>query len=225
MTILKFKKEIRADFKLIIRRIYEEKENITYLEKQHNLNELVKFLVIGEDHRFYKHRGYDIIAICRAIRNKCIYNKTEGASTIEQQLVRVLTNQYERTLKRKAKEIVLATKLKKILSKKQIALLYLSLAYYGTGKQGLKRILQSQKLTIDDELNNEVCAGIIARLKYPEPKLFNYERIDLIEIRKMHILKLNDKDGEHYRLSQNFARKRIANRQDNNPTILKRQLF
>ncbi|WP_349825405.1 transglycosylase domain-containing protein [Bacteroides ovatus] len=45
------------------------------------------------------HIGFDIIAIIRACFKLLISNKKEGASTIEQQLIRVVTNDYRYTLK------------------------------------------------------------------------------------------------------------------------------
>ncbi len=153
-----------------------------------NLDKLIEFLVIGEDKRFYNHPGFDIIAIIRAIRNRLLYSKKEGASTIEQQLVRVLTEQYERTFKRKIKEIILATQLKRILTKKEIALLYLKLAYYGTEKQGLESMLKSLDLNINNELSDYVCASIVSRLKYPEPKPTSARRSEQIIKRTKYIL-------------------------------------
>ena len=72
-----------------------------------DLDTLSKLLISGEDHRFFYHIGFDFIAIARAIKNRVLYNKVEGASTIEQQLVRVLTNDYQRTFSRKIREIFL----------------------------------------------------------------------------------------------------------------------
>ncbi|WP_185279267.1 biosynthetic peptidoglycan transglycosylase, partial [Elizabethkingia anophelis] len=139
-------KEIAIDLGVITDIINNERANIDKYSTLSNLDKLVDFLIIGEDRRYYQHKGFDVIAIIRAIRNRIFYNKKEGASTIEQQLVRVLTNQYCRTLKRKIKEIILATKLKKMLSKKEIALLYLRLAYFGTDKIGLENTLVSFSL-------------------------------------------------------------------------------
>src|SRR5262245_21594087 len=54
-----------------------------------------RLLVSGEDHRHVLHPGVDPIAICRATW-RCIYRgKREGASTIEQQVVRVISGRYE----------------------------------------------------------------------------------------------------------------------------------
>lgn len=191
-------KEIQLDLDKIKEKINSERKNINEYSNLTNLNNLVDFLVIGEDRRFYKHRGFDIIAIIRAIRNRVFYNKKEGASTIEQQLVRVLTNQYRRTLKRKIKEIILATKLKKILSKKEIALLYLKLAYFGTEKQGLENTLISLNLNLNSELSDLVCASIIARLKYPEPKSNPKIKLSFIKRRTDYIIEIYKKHGKYY---------------------------
>lgn len=188
-------KEIKFDLYKVKDSINNERESLSNFSKLENLNKLIIFLVIAEDKRFYTHRGFDIIAIFRAIRNRIFYNKIEGASTIEQQLIRVLTHQYERTFRRKIKEIFLAIKLKKILTKKEIALLYLKLAYFGTNKQGLENILHSFNLKLNDELSDEVCASIIARLKYPEPKSKISSKHLLINKRTNYLIKIYKKNG------------------------------
>jgi len=191
-------KEIKKDFYTIKQKVKIEREEINKFVKLNNLNKLVDFLIIGEDRRFHNHKGFDIISIIRAIRNRLFYAKKEGASTIEQQLVRVLTNQYERTFKRKLKEIILATKLKELMSKKEIALLYLKLAYFGTEKQGLEKTLHSFNLKLDDNLSDEICATIVARLKYPEPKLYSLTKDEQIKKRTQYILKAYYKNDKYY---------------------------
>jgi len=64
---------------------------------------IVRALVAGEDHRFYQHSGVDFIGILAALRRSMWQRRIYGASTINQQLIRVLTNRYERTLKKKNK--------------------------------------------------------------------------------------------------------------------------
>jgi membrane peptidoglycan carboxypeptidase len=190
-------KEIKFDFKTIKEKVINEKEEINKYLELNNLNKLILFLIIGEDRRFYKHQGFDVIAIIRAIRNRIFYSKKEGASTIEQQLVRVLTNQYDKTFKRKVKELILATMLKRIMSKKEIALLYLKLAYFGTEKQGLEDTLNAFDLALEDNLSDEICATIVARLKYPEPKLHSKTKEAQIRKRTKYILKAYHKNGEY----------------------------
>lgn len=77
-------------------------------ESQENYGKLVRFLIVAEDNRFYNHPGYDVVGICRAIYKDVCKGKREGASTIEQQLVRVLTGDYRFSVRRKIKEIYLA---------------------------------------------------------------------------------------------------------------------
>ena len=160
---------------------------------------LNKLLISGEDHRFKYHLGFDLIAIVRAIRNRTFYKKIEGASTIEQQLVRVLTNDFKRSLKRKIKEIFLATTLRYIIPRKAIPLIYLQVAYYGTNMIGLNAVLKKLKVESTDPLTEEIAAEIVARIKYPEPQKTNETRLQQIEMRKKHLLFLYNKHSSYKR--------------------------
>lgn len=163
---------------------------IVQIEKDFvSANKLVEFLIQAEDHRYKKHLGFDIVAIFRAVYKNIFKGAKEGASTIEQQLVRVLTSDYERSIRRKCKEIVLATRLKTIASKKEIALVYLNIAYYGTKYQNLDSILRKYGLNKQDTIPDKICAEIVARLKYPEPRSINIKRIKQIEMRTEYILR------------------------------------
>lgn len=194
MNILqKIRYEFEIDKRNLKEQILIEKNNIHYIKPTDSIEKMICFLISAEDHRFYYHFGFDIIAILRAIRNKLIWNKSEGASTIEQQLVRVLTNNYQRNLKRKIKEIILAYSLKKNLSKREIALIYLNIAYYGTNLQGLNKVLSKFDLHSENEINDQICAEVVARLKYPEPSNYNIRKLDLIRKRTSHIKFLYNK--------------------------------
>lgn len=186
------------DYMVLFQRLQPELERLKY--NSDGYKKLVTFLVIGEDHRYYKHPGFDIIGICRAIYRNVFCGKREGASTIEQQLVRVLTEDYRYSFRRKIKEIYLATKLKQFADKYTLAAAYLDVANYGTDYQGLERILQKFGATLHQEITDDVCAEIVARLKYPEPRRYNAVRIAQIEQRKRHIIRLyqqyNRKDNE-----------------------------
>ena len=72
-----------------------------------------------------------------------------GASTINQQLVRVLTNRYERTFKRKVKEILLASLVARAIPKTDIPGIYLSVAYFGWRMNGLvQAVLQTMGIVL-----------------------------------------------------------------------------
>ena len=114
---------------------------------------LVAFLVVGEDHRYYKHIGFDLIGIGRAIYRDLFQGKREGASTIEQQLVRVLTEDYRYSIRRKIKEIYLATKLKRFADKYTLAAAYLDIANYGTDLSGLTSVLNRFGVSLQQDVN------------------------------------------------------------------------
>jgi len=104
---------------------------------------LIYATIATEDRNFYAHRGFDPIAIARAI----YYAFTEGeivsgASTITQQVARnVLLSSEERmqqTAQRKIKEIVLATELTRTYPKETILEIYLNENYYGNLAYGIQ---------------------------------------------------------------------------------------
>ncbi|TAJ69649.1 MAG: PBP1A family penicillin-binding protein [Phenylobacterium sp.] len=96
-----------------------------------------------EDRRFYEHDGFDPRGIARAIVMGLSEGRaTQGASTITQQLARNLFLSQERTLERKATELVYAIDLERSYSKKQILGLYLSRVYFGAGAYGLEAASQ-----------------------------------------------------------------------------------
>jgi penicillin-binding protein 1A len=96
-------------------------------------------VVAVEDHRFYKHFGIDPIGTARALwRDARRGDRSEGGSTLTQQLARTLFLSNKRTLGRKAQEAVLALLLEEGLSKKQILELYLNRIYLSGGVYGME---------------------------------------------------------------------------------------
>lgn len=158
-----------------------------------DLDTLSKLLISGEDHRFFYHIGFDFIAIARAIKNRVLYNKVEGASTIEQQLVRVLTNDYQRTFSRKIREILLATTLASVIPKRAIPKIYLNVAYYGAGMTGLQQTITRLQISKANEISLDDAASIISRIKYPQPNKESVKRQTQIEMRKQHLIYLYNK--------------------------------
>jgi penicillin-binding protein 1A len=94
--------------------------------------------IAAEDRRFYQHEGVDLVGIGRAmVRNISRGSVEEGASTITQQLARVVFLSQDRTLIRKLKEAALASKLERQLSKQQILEQYLNYVYLGSSAYGV----------------------------------------------------------------------------------------
>ena len=92
----------------------------------------------AEDARFYDHSGIDYYSLSRAVFEFISSSKKQtGASTITMQLARgfYLTN--ERSLGRKFREILLAYKIERELSKEQIFELYLNKIFLGHKSYGV----------------------------------------------------------------------------------------
>ncbi|MBA8667648.1 PBP1A family penicillin-binding protein [Holosporaceae bacterium 'Namur'] len=99
---------------------------------------LIQAVVAIEDRRFFDHGGVDIWGIIRAIyRNKKAGKVVQGGSTITQQLAKIAFLTPEKTFKRKIQEALIAIKLEKKYSKKEIMRLYLNRVYLGKGNFGV----------------------------------------------------------------------------------------
>lgn len=168
---------------------------------------LQRLLISGEDHRFFKHPGFDVIAICRAVWRCVFWGVREGASTIEQQLVRVLTGHYELTVGRKCKEILLATLVTRVVPKSDVPALYLQIAYFGWRMNGFRQAcirlnLRPEVISIQD------AALMIARLKYPEPRIAPPQRLVQIFRRHDHLIRLHQRhlgEGRFVALQPRFC--------------------
>ena len=99
---------------------------------------LAQAIIAIEDRRFYQHNGVDFRGIMRAgWRNSQAGATREGASTITQQLARLMFLSPERSFRRKVQEALLALWLESQLKKEDILLRYLNTAYFGAGAYGV----------------------------------------------------------------------------------------
>lgn len=100
-------------------------------------------IISTEDKNFYKHKGFDLAGLARSIvANVCAGRVVQGASTISQQLARVLFLNNERTFTRKIKEFIVAVRIEKTLTKDQILEMYLNNVYLGSGAYGVEGAAQ-----------------------------------------------------------------------------------
>jgi penicillin-binding protein 1A len=91
-----------------------------------------------EDRRFYHHWGVDPRGIARAAWSNLTTGRTEGGSTITQQLAKFTFLTPKQTLGRKLREMLIAFWLEAWLSKDEILERYLSNAYFGDNTYGLR---------------------------------------------------------------------------------------
>jgi hypothetical protein len=101
---------------------------------------LVHAVVANEDGGFFRHRGFNLEAVRSAIsENLRAGAYRRGAGTITMQLVRNLYLGHQRTLSRKAQEVVLAWVLEHLtgLSKQRVLEIYLNVVEWGPGVHGI----------------------------------------------------------------------------------------
>lgn len=106
-----------------------------------NLNEIPQLVIDAvfaiEDNHFYEHNGVDVKGTMRAVIQKLLNEDVQtGGSTITQQLARRVYLSLDKADSRKAKEILLAMRMERIMSKDQILLAYLNKIPYGNGSSG-----------------------------------------------------------------------------------------
>ena len=98
----------------------------------------VNAVMLMEDQRFYKHHGIDYLGIIRSMLTNLKEGEIkQGGSTITQQLAKNLYLDNEKTLLRKLKEVFIARKLEKQLTKEEILELYLNSIYFGHNIYGI----------------------------------------------------------------------------------------
>ncbi len=150
--------------------------------------------IASEDARFWDHPGYDLVGIARAAWSNFTSQSKQGASTITQQVTRMLLLTNERTYKRKMQEIVLAVRIERELSKPEILSIYLNHAYFGSGAYGVAAAAETyfgkdvENLTVAE-------AALIAGL-VKAPTAYNPHRnFDAARGRQVYVLGRMREDG------------------------------
>lgn len=118
---------------------------------------LRRAIVAIEDQRFYDHGGIDTIRVFgAALANLREWRRAQGGSTITQQLARQSFLTPDKTLARKAQEVMLAALIEGEFTKDQILELYLNKVYFGAGLYGAEAASlgyfgkHASELTIDE---------------------------------------------------------------------------
>ncbi len=126
---------------------------------------VVEAFMAIEDRRFYTHWGVDPRGLLRAAwSNATSSGMTQGGSTITQQLAKFTFLTPERSLTRKAREMLIAFWLEARLSKDEILERYLSNVYFGDNVYGLRAASlhyfyrQPEKLTLSQ---SAMLAGLV----------------------------------------------------------------
>jgi len=98
-------------------------------------------VMAAEDRDFYSNPGFSITGFARALHNNLFGNEIQGGSTITQQYVKNALVGDQRTgiggLIRKAKELVISTKMSQQWSKDEVLQAYLNIIYFGRSSYGI----------------------------------------------------------------------------------------
>ena len=100
---------------------------------------LKQAIVAYEDQRFWSHHGFDPVGMARAAWDNLWAGEiVSGASTVTQQVSRLLFLTREETYSRKIKEAILAFKIERAYTKEEVLTLYCNLQHYGHGLYGVE---------------------------------------------------------------------------------------
>jgi penicillin-binding protein 1A len=121
-----------------------------------------------EDRKFFDHGGVDVLGIFRAmLANIKAGHTVQGASTITQQLAKVVFLTNQRTLKRKLQQVLLAFEIERKYTKEQIFAIYLNKVYLGAGIYGIDAAAKYYFGKNLHDLNLSECAIIAGLIKAP----------------------------------------------------------
>lgn len=102
--------------------------------------------IAAEDRDFYKHGGFDIRSMLRALLRDIVKRGSgplQGGSTITQQFIKKSVLSDEQTVTRKVKELILAIEIERRFTKDQILKLYLNEIPYGSVAYGVESASQT----------------------------------------------------------------------------------
>ncbi|HZX96938.1 MAG TPA: transglycosylase domain-containing protein, partial [Myxococcales bacterium] len=121
----------------VVGQFYRERRTVVKMDRIPRV--LVQAVISAEDKDFYKHPGFNFLALLRAAVVDAVSGKKRlGASTITQQVVKNFFLSPEKRWKRKLKEILLASRLEHNLSKDDILFLYLNQINFGRAHYGVE---------------------------------------------------------------------------------------
>ncbi|MGX6509898.1 transglycosylase domain-containing protein [Rhodococcus sp. SJ-2] len=127
-----------ADGSSVITKVIPPEGNRNEVDLQEIPEHVRNAVLAAEDRDFYSNSGFSITGFARAARDNILGRESAGGgSTITQQYVKKALVGDERSLTRKAKELVLSVKMANQWSKDEILSAYLNTIYFGRGAYGI----------------------------------------------------------------------------------------
>ena len=163
---------------MVIDRFFEEnRSRLTSLDSVPT--PFIEALLSTEDRRFYDHWGVDLRGVVRVVIDRVfsLSLRGRGASTITQQLARLLYLTREVTVMRKLREMLTAVQIERRYTKEEILIMYLNVAPFGRGAYGLQSAAAVFFNKKPSDLTVSECAFLVGALSNPthyDPRR-NYE--------------------------------------------------
>lgn len=158
-----------TDGKILGKYFYQNRVNVDYRQLSPHL---VNALIATEDERYYQHSGIDLKGLARAVVN---FGKSGGASTITQQLAKMLFSEAPKSkvdrIKQKLQEWIIAAQLEKRYTKEEVISMYFNRFDFINNAVGIKSASQIYFNKSPDSLNVHESATLVGMLK--NPSLFN----------------------------------------------------
>ncbi len=132
--------------------------------------------IAAEDRNFCNHSGFDVKGLARAVFQNLIGNRV-GGSTLTQQLVKNAILSNEKTVIRKAKELILSVELERRYTKDEILQIYFNEIPYGSTFYGIEAAAQNYFGLSVHELTLSQAATLAALPKAPTTYLNNPDRL------------------------------------------------
>ena len=164
-------------------------------------NHLLQAFIAAEDWSFFSHNGLSWRGIVRSLLVNLAHGRiVQGASTITQQLVKMLFYDNRRTFKRKFKEQFLTLLVERQFTKEHILETYLNHVYFGCGMYGVSAAAQRfwGKSVCDLEpQESALLAAIVCSPGHYSPLLFPYSALQrrngvLSKMEKLHFITHED---------------------------------
>ena len=127
---------------------------------------VVHAVLASEDANFYRHSGVDPSAVFRALFNTAA-GRPQGGSTITQQLAKLNYTGSQRTLFRKFKEVLYASRLEQRYSKDELLERYLNQVYFGQGSYGIAAASSTFFGVTPQELSVAQAATLAGKIRSP----------------------------------------------------------
>lgn len=154
------------------------------------LSDLEFYVLMLEDRRFFRHEGFDIVGILREVLKAVSFKRYGGASTVDMQFVRTATGNYEISIPRKIREILLSYLLRFHAKKEIVLRSYLMIAYFGTGLKGADAASYALFSCPAFALRGERAAFLASVLLSPCPSVLRQPWADKVTRRAAYALKV-----------------------------------